>query len=189
MRSGISLSLGDGDPTFAMKQELQWAQMGDRLYLVITHSSEAPLSEDLLCCHKALLSPVWPDPENQAHFSCGTCDSARADAGDSPMQNCCHAVSTPEKAQAAFATEILLSLPNKTQATWQNPAFSTPLAASMTSMLLWMWKCPCVPGSLPAPQHEDVNKPLFTQHLLKDIRVQSRVELPKETSPAVQCPL
>lgn len=85
-----------------------------------------------------------------------------------------------EKAQAAYDTEILLPLPNETQVTQQHPAFPTPLAASMTSMLLWMWKCSCVPGSLPAPQHEDVNNPLLTQYLLK---VQSRVELPKEASP------
>lgn len=94
-----------------------------------------------------------------------------------------------EKAQAAFDREILLPVPNKTQVTWQDPAFPSPLAATMTSMLPRTWKCSCVPGSLPDPQHEDVNKPLFTQHLLKDIRVQSRVEIPKEASPAVQCPL
>lgn len=151
--------------------------------------SDAPLFEDSLSYHKALLSPVW-QIQRTRHISLVEPVTVLGQTQvTAPWKTVPGQFPGLGKAQAAFDTEILLLMPNKMQVTWQDPAFPSPSAASMTSMLLWMWKCCCVPGSLPAPQHEDVNKPQLTQHLLKDIRVQSRVELPQEASPAVQCPL
>lgn len=83
---------------FTMKQECQPAEMVDRIDCTLwVYFSEAPLFEDLLCYHKAVLSPVWPNPENPADFSHEVCDSARADTNDSLMENCSHAVSRAGK--------------------------------------------------------------------------------------------
>lgn len=138
MSSGISSSLEDGDHTFAMRQEFQPAEMADRIDCALwIYFSEPPVWRLTVLSQGSPLSR----PREPGTFLLWALVTVLGQTQvTAPWKTVPVQFPGLQKAQPAFDTEILL-LPSKTQVTRQDPAF--PLAASMTSMLLWMWKCSC----------------------------------------------